>query len=83
MGSGIEQATALVAHNDNLWVADSTADSLKSFTYNAGGASMGSELLTEVSLDINRNIQEMVSAQGYIVAGTEDGAMIVVGRDHG
>ena len=49
MGSGIEQATALVAHNDNLWVADSTADSLKSFTYNAGGASMGSEVLTEVS----------------------------------
>jgi len=80
MGSGIEQATALVAHQDQLWVADSTADSLKSFTYNAGGASMGTEVLEEVPLNINRNIQEMVSVQGYIVAGTEDGAVLVVGN---
>ena len=79
MGSGIEQATALVEHNETLWVADSTADSLKSFTYNAGGASMGSEVLTEVPLNINRNIQEMVSVQGYIVAGTDDGALLVIG----
>ena len=79
MGSGIEQASALVANQEQLWVADSTADSLKSFTYNAGGASMGTEVLEEVPLNINRNIQEMVSAQGYIVAGTEDGAILVVG----
>ena len=79
MGSGIEQASALVEHKEQLWVADSTADSLKSFTYNAGGASMGTEVLEEVPLNINRNIQEMVSAQGYIVAGTEDGAILVVG----
>ena len=80
MGSGLEQATALVAHQEELWVADSTADSLKSFTYNAGGASMGSEVLAEVPLNINRNVQEMVSTQGYIVAGTEDGAVLVVGN---
>ena len=80
MGSGIEQASALVVHNDNLWVADSTADSLKSFTYNAGGASMGTDVLDEVPLDMNRNIQEMVSVQGYLVAGTEDGALLVVGN---
>ena len=41
---------------------------------------MGTDLLDEVSLNVNRNIQEMVSVQGYIVAGTEDGALFVIGQ---
>ncbi len=80
MGADLDLVTALVEHDGALWVADSTADSLKSFTYNAGGASMGSELLTEVPLDLNRSIQEMVSVQGYLIAGTEDGAVTVIGN---
>ena len=73
MGSGIGTVECIVVvHNDDLWVADSTADSLKAFTYSVGGATMGSDVLDEVPLNINRNIQEMVSVQGYIVAGTED-----------
>lgn len=79
MGSGIEQSSALVVHKENVWVADSTTDSIKAFTYSVGGATMGSEVLEEVPLNINRVIQEMVSVQGYIVAGTEDGALLVIG----
>ncbi len=80
MGADLDLVTALVEHDGSLWVADSTSDSLKSFTYNAGGATMGSEVLSEVPLDLNRSIQEMVSVQGYLVAGTEDGAVTVIGN---
>ena len=80
IGADVDLVTALIQHDEDLWVADSTSDSLKSFSYSAGGATMGSDVLAEVPLDFNKSIQEMVSVQGYIVAGTEDGAVVVVGN---
>ena len=80
IGADVDLVTALIQHDENLWVADSTSDSLKSFSYSAGGATMGTDVLAEVPLDFNKSIQEMVSVQGYIVAGTEDGAVAVVGN---
>jgi len=79
MGADLDQVSALLSHQGELWVADSGTDSLKAFTYNAGGATMGTETLIEVPLDINDNIQEMVSVQGYVIAGTDGGAVVVVG----
>lgn len=78
-GADIDDASALVVHEGDLWVADADSDSLKSFTYASGGATMGSELLNEVVLEDNHRIIEMVSVQGYIVAGTDDGVLMIVG----
>lgn len=78
-GADIEDASSLVVHEGDLWVADADSDSLKSFTYASGGATMGSEILNEVVLQDNHRIIEMASVQGYIVAGTDDGVLMIVG----
>ena len=78
-GADVDDATALTADEDWLWVADAGSDSLKSFSYNAGGATMGSDLQDEVPLGEGRRIVEMVSAQEYLILGSDDGMIVVVG----
>jgi len=80
IGADVDLASSLIQHEEDLWVADSTSDSLKAFSYSAGGATMGTDVLVEVPLDVGKVIQEMVSVQGYIVSGTDDGAVLVVGN---
>ncbi len=78
-GADLDNATALLAADDILWVADSTSDSLKSFTYVGGSETMGSEIQAEVDLDLNGAVQEMALLGGYMIVGSESGAIRILG----
>lgn len=78
-GADLKNVTALVADDSVIWVADSTSDSLKSFTYESGSATMGNEIQKEIDLDLGSAVQEMGMLGDYIIIGTDSGIMQIVG----
>ena len=78
-GADLDDATALMVLNDELWVADADSDSLKSFEYDVSASTMGTETLSEISLGWNENVQEMSVLGGYLVVASDSGSLSIVG----
>ena len=78
-GSGLNDATALMTWQEQLWVADAGSNNLKAFAYTSGSGNMGTEQLDTVALTFEDDVLEMVSIGDYLILGTEGGSVGIVG----